>query len=216
MKALKNITIGFLVSFIGSIPLGYLNIIGFQVKTDLGCESLIYYLLGVVFIEAFVIYFTLVFADKLAHKKRLLKAIEVFSIFFMLFLAAVFYFQSAEKATGNISRYGDYSPFVIGIIFSSLNFLQVPFWMGWNLFLLNADYVSAEPKLRFVFVAGTLIGTFCGMLAFVEFLGLVTENSGSLGGYVLSHLIPLFFVGVACFQAFKFYKKYYAETETGK
>jgi hypothetical protein len=41
MKAIKNIFIGFLVSFIGSIPLGYLNVIGFEIYSKLGVSNLI-------------------------------------------------------------------------------------------------------------------------------------------------------------------------------
>ena len=74
MKALKNIVVGFLVSFIGSIPLGYLNIIGFVVYSKSGMNNLLLYLLGVITIEALVIYCTLLFADKLSKNKKLMNA----------------------------------------------------------------------------------------------------------------------------------------------
>ena len=218
MKALKNIGVGFVVSFVGSIPLGYLNIIGYQIHVRSGMESLVFYLLGVVCIEAIVIYGTLIFADKLSHNTKLLKVIEIFSIFFMLLLAFVFYFQATADATEEdyLSKYTDYSPFLIGIIFSSLNFLQIPFWVGWNLYLVNADYVSADKNLRFVYLIGTLAGTFCGMLVFVKFLSVVAEKSDGLSGYLMSCIIPLFFVAMAVFQAYKFYKKHYRTASAKK
>ena len=58
MQILKNISVGFLVSFIGSIPLGYLNIVGYEVYKSFGLNETIFYLLGVISIEFFVIYFT--------------------------------------------------------------------------------------------------------------------------------------------------------------
>ena len=36
MQNIKNIFIGFLVSFIGSIPLGYLNVVGYDVFKKFG------------------------------------------------------------------------------------------------------------------------------------------------------------------------------------
>ena len=57
MQNLKNIFVGFLVSFIGSIPLGYLNVVGFQVYEKSGLSPTVLYLLGVIIIEFFVIYF---------------------------------------------------------------------------------------------------------------------------------------------------------------
>jgi len=73
MKALKNVVVGFLVSFIGSIPLGYLNIIGFEIYAKVHLQDLIGYLLGVVIVEAIVIYCTLVFANRLANNIKLIK-----------------------------------------------------------------------------------------------------------------------------------------------
>ncbi|MGK4569403.1 hypothetical protein [Flavobacterium sp. 3HN19-14] len=84
MKTLKNIVVGFAVSYIGSIPLGYLNVIGFNIYAKSGMGRLTEFLSGVVIIEAIVIFGTLVFADKLTHNTRLIKYIELFSIFFML------------------------------------------------------------------------------------------------------------------------------------
>jgi uncharacterized membrane protein YadS len=90
MQKVKNIGVGFLVSFIGSIPLGYLNVVGFDIYSQEGLTATISYLLGVVTIEFFVIYFTLIFAKKLSENKKLTKYIEGFSVLFVLVLAAFF------------------------------------------------------------------------------------------------------------------------------
>lgn len=210
MKALKNVIVGFLVSFIGSIPLGYLNIIGFEVYTKSGMDSLVLYLFGVITVEAFVIYFTLIFADKLAHKKKLIKAIEIFSILFMLLLAYTFYSQSKMEASQqrDLKAYIDYSPYIIGIIFSGLNFIQIPFWTGWNLYLINAKYITVEGNVKWLYIIGTLLGTFFGMLLLVFFLNLVTEKTDTVSKYLLSHIIPLVFIGLALFQTYSFFRKY--------
>ncbi|WP_026703950.1 hypothetical protein [Flavobacterium soli] len=210
LKALKNIFVGFLVSFIGSIPLGYLNIIGFEVYSKSGINSLLLYLLGVITIEAIVIYCTLLFADKLARNKKLMKFIDFFSIIFMLVLAYVFYSQSKTDGTtdNQLSGYIQYSAYLIGIIFSSLNFMQIPFWLGWNVYVVNANYITLGKKLNLVYLTGTLIGSFSGILTVVMLLNLVTEGTSMLSKYLLSHIIPLFFVGMAVYQAYKYYKKY--------
>jgi len=211
MKALKNIFVGFLVSFIGSIPLGYLNVIGYEVYSKTGMNNLILYLLGVITIEAIVIYCTLLFADKLSRRKKLMKFIDFFSIIFMLVLAYIFYSQSkSEGSSGSqLSEYIQYSGYLIGVIFSCLNFMQIPFWLGWNVYVVNAKHITLGTKLNFVYLAGTLVGSFCGILTVVMLLNLVTEGTSSVSKYLLSHIIPLFFVGMAVYQAYKFYKKYY-------
>lgn len=208
MQNLKNIAVGFLVSFIGSIPLGYLNVVGFQVYEKSGIQPTIEYLLGVVCIEFLVIYFTLIFAHKLAANEKLTKYIEGFSVLFMFLLAAVFYFSSNSKK--DILNSFDYSPFVLGIVLSCLNFVQIPFWTGWNLWLLNCNYIDISKSGKYIYVLGTVAGTFCGMLVLILSLNYFASNVDIFSKYFIQIIIPLVFLGLGIFQGIKFYRKYYA------
>jgi hypothetical protein len=210
MQNLKNIIVGFLVSFIGSIPLGYLNVVGFEVFKKFGINETVYYLLGVITIELFVIYFTLIFAKQLMNNKKLIKYIEGFSIFFMFLLAYIFY-SSASKETQNqsvLEKYIDYSPFVVGIILSCLNFIQIPFWTSWNLYLLNGNYLEVSKRRKYFYVLGTLVGTFLGMLVLILSLSYFTTQNDFLSNYLMKLIIPLVFIALGIFQGVKFYKKY--------
>ncbi|HEU4495844.1 MAG TPA: hypothetical protein VFR70_02215 [Flavobacterium sp.] len=209
MKAFKNIAVGFFISFIGSVPLGYLNVVGFEIYSKAGFQSLAFYLLGIISIEGFVIYFTLLFASRLLENKKLLKYISLFSIAFLFLLAYVFYAQGSSEVQEQtlLGRYGQYSPYLAGVALSALNFMQIPFWCGWNLYLVNSNYISAEKKMRCFYISGTLAGTFSGMLSFVLSLNLLAAASGSLSSYLMSRIMPLFFIGMALFQSFRFYKK---------
>ncbi|WP_309614582.1 hypothetical protein [Flavobacterium sp.] len=207
MINLKNIFVGFLVSFIGSIPLGYLNVVGFQVFQKSGLQPTIWYLAGVICIEFLVIYLTLIFAHKLAANEKLTKYIEGFSVVFMFILAAGFYFGSNSKTDYSTSF--DYSPFVLGIVLSCLNFIQIPFWTGWNLWLLNGKYIEVSKSGKYFYVSGTVVGTFCGMLVLILSLHYFASNVDFLSKYLMQIIIPLVFVGLGVFQGVKFFKKYY-------
>ena len=211
MKALKNIFVGFLVSFIGSIPLGYLNVIGFEIYSKFGMNSLIFFLLGVIFVEMFVIYFTLIFAKQLVYNKKLMKIIDFFAVFFLLILGYSFYSNSNQTIgqQGILEKYAMYSPFFIGIFLNCINFIQLPFWTGWNLYLMNGNYISTVKKLKLYYVSGTLIGTFFGMLTLIIILNSLSQNSTSFSKYVMPIIIPSFFVVLAFVQMIKVYKKYY-------
>ncbi|MBS7233960.1 hypothetical protein KHA90_23410 [Flavobacterium psychroterrae] len=211
MKGLKNIAIGFLVSFIGSIPLGYLNLIGLEIYSKSGLHPLIFFLFGVVFVETFVIYFTLLFAKQLMKNKGIMKIIDFFAVVFMFVLAFVFYFNFKQetKANGNLKEYLMYSPFVIGVVLNCFNFLQVPFWTSWNLYLLNGKFITIERKLKYYYIAGTLIGVFLGMLSLIVILQTVFQKTNSFSKYVMPVFIPLFFVVLGIVQVFKVYKKYF-------
>ena len=208
MTHLKNIAVGFGVSFIGSIPLGYLNVIGFDIYTQNGLWATVYYLLGVVLIEMFVIYFTLIFAKTLAENLKLKKFIQAFSIVFMFLLAYGFY-SSAHSET-NFSTTFNYAPLPLGIVLSSLNFIQIPFWTGWNVWLLNGQYIEVSGGRKYVYVLGTIAGTFCGMLTLILALHYFTSNIDFLSKYLMQLIIPLVFLCLGIYQALQFFRKYFA------
>ena len=211
MQKLKNIFVGFLISFIGSIPLGYLNVVGYEVYKKFGIEETIFYLFGVISIEFLVIYFTLLFANQLIANKKLIKFIEAFSIIFMFLLAYIFYSSASKEAENQsvLEKYVDYSPFVVGLILSCLNFIQIPFWTSWNLYLLNGNYIEISKSRKYFYVFGTIFGTFCGMLVLILSLNYVTNETDFLSKYLMKIIIPMVFAALGIFQSYKFYKKYY-------
>lgn len=212
MNVLRNIIVGFSVSFIGSIPLGYLNIVGFEIYTKSGLNSTVLFLLGVVFIEMFFIYFTLLFAKKLLLNKKLIKFMDFFSIFFLFLLSYIFYSKGSQTEDNHLifNKQLTYFPFFTGLFLSTINFLQLPFWMGWNLYLINGNYISIEKKLKFYYVAATFVGTFVGMLTLILILKALIQNTKNFSYYFFPIIIPLFFILMALFQMVKVYRKYTA------
>jgi threonine/homoserine/homoserine lactone efflux protein len=209
MITIKNFFVGFLISFIGSIPLGYLNVVGYEIYSKDGIYPTIYYLCGVVVIEFFVIFLTLIFAKKLMENKKLLQFIDAFSVLFMFALAYVFYASAISEST-NTDLFGNYrgNYFVTGILLSCLNFIQIPFWLSWNLYLLNGNYIEISKKRNFFYVVGTVIGTFAGMLVLILSLHYLTNQTDFLEKYLMKVIIPLVFAGLGIFQAIKYYRKY--------
>lgn len=213
MKILKNTVIGFLISFMGSLPMGYLTIVGFELYNKFGMQALVAFLFGVISIEVFVIYFTLIFADKLAKNKRLIKIIDFLYIFFLLILAYIFYSHSQTNAAEGSywQKYAEYSPYIIGVLLSAINFVQVPFWVAWNLYLLSNKFISADLKFRFWYVGGTLAGSFFGIMTISLLLNYISSASSFFSKYLMSHIIPLLFATLAVFQAYRFYTKHIAK-----
>jgi hypothetical protein len=210
MPNAKNIFVGFLVSFIGSIPLGYLNIIGFNIFQSSGILSTIHYLFGVIVIEFFVIFGTLLFAKRLNQNPKLLQLIDAFSIIFMFILAYIFY-TTGNSAENNKNIFTNFSTsfFYTGLVLSSLNFIQIPFWLSWNLYLLNKNYIQTSKIGNYFYVFGTVLGTFVGMLALILALNYLSNQVDFLSKYLISIIIPTVFVGLGILQFIKFYKKYY-------
>lgn len=211
MKTLKNIAVGFLVSFLGSIPLGYLNVIGFDIYDHSGLASIIPYLFGVISVEVFVIYFTLIFAEQLINNKKLLRFIEGFSVVFMFVLAYVFYASASNTTIQSsiLNEYQNRAPYFIGLFLSALNFIQIPFWVGWNLYLLNGKYIEIGNSKKYWYVLGTLFGTFFGMLGLILSLHYLTLQTDFFAKYLMRIIIPFVFVGLGLYQGIQFWRKYF-------
>lgn len=210
MKAFKNIAVGFLVSFAGSIPLGYLNIAGYEIFSLKSWPALLPYVCGVLVVEAVVIFATLVFADFLASKKKLIRAIEIFSILFMIGLAVLFFIQSGNASQGVFFRkYFNHSPFVIGLILSAMNFMQLPFWLAWNVYVVNKGYAITQGYFKFLYLMGTLIGSFAGIVGISITLDYAGRSSAFLSQNVIPFLFPAVFMLLAIFQSVQYYRKYF-------
>lgn len=210
MKPFKNSIVGFIVSFLGSLPLGCLNVIGVEVFSKFGMNSLVSFLVGVIIVQTVVVYFTVIFANQLVSNKKLMKGIDFLAVVFLLLLAYLFYAYSVQTTQDHnyLQQYVQYSPFLIGMVLCGLNFLQIPFWVGWNLYLINANHISLVKKLKYHYILGTLLGTFFGMLAAIVVLDSLSHTAFSFSKYIMPIGIPVFFIVLAFFQASKVYKKH--------
>lgn len=208
MKVLKNLIIGFAISFLGSLPLGYLNIIGYTIYGNYGLDSLIQFLLGIITIEFFVIYIALIFAEKIANNKKLLKTITLLSIIFLLILtifAAIQIIQTEDTET-NIT-YVNSSFFLNGMFLNCLNLMQIPFWAGWSIYLLSNKLISTKKYNKIFYLTGTLVGTVLGMSTFILALHKLAENI-SIFQSSINYILFLCFLVLLLLQVFKYYKKY--------
>ena len=210
MRILKNLFFGFLVSFLGSLPLGYLNIVGVAIFAHSKWQSLVLYLLGVILVEVVVVYGTIFFVNQLVANKKWMKNIDFFAIFFLLGLAVVFRLSSNDSvgSVDFLKEYVAYSSFFIGLVLCALNFLQIPFWVGWNLYLVNANRIVLTHRLQHFYLLGIIFGTFLGMLLAIVVLDSLAQKNFSFTSYILPVFIPIFFVVLAIFQMKKVYQKY--------
>lgn len=211
MKNLQNISVGFLVSFLGSIPLGYLNVIGFALYQYAGIKSLFRFILGVMTLEAVVIYATLVLVHRLIRQQRWLKYIEAFSVVFILAMAFVFYSSSGHPQSQQdfLEKYLKYSPYLMGLLLACFNFIQLPFWTGWNLYVLNGKFIDIEKGSKWIYLLGTLLGTFSGMLVLILSLAHLAKQTKFLSENMMHYLIPGAFALLGVYQGWRFRKKYY-------
>ena len=195
---LKNTTAGFAISFIGSIPLGYLNLIGLQYYEKECLAPTLLFLLGVVVIESLVIYVTAKGASKIALQPHLKIKISLFSITFLLLLAYLARPTALQETTNPTVPFLNFTPYPLltGMVLSSLNFAQIPFWLSWNVYMLNEKYVTTQHNGLVWYTFGAVIGTFTGMLCLI----IALHKTASYTQFSFQKYIPFIFIGLAVWQ----------------
>lgn len=196
----KPILLGFIISLMGALPLGYINVISLQILLEQGNWATVSFIFGIIFIEFFVLKIVSRIAKWLVEQKKLVLFIDVFTIIF--FLAIATYFFSNINNTKNFSlsalELATY-PFFLGITLNTFNFIQWPYWSGIYVFLFREEKLNQDAKSQNWFVFGALVGTMVGMLVFAH-TGkyILVENKIEIGKYINTIFALLFLIlGVA-------------------
>ena len=136
----KPLIVGFLISLIGTLPLGYLNVIGLQLLLKNGHLATIQFILGVVFIEFFVLKVVSYGSKWLVQQQKLLLFIDIFTILFFSSLAFYFYATIGNEQKFSLKQLQLIQvPFILGVLLNSLNFMQWPYWSGVYLYLFRSE-----------------------------------------------------------------------------
>jgi len=132
--------LGFLISLMGALPLGYINVIGLQILLEQGNWAVVSFISGIVFIEFFVLKAVSFGAKWLVRQRKLLLFIDAFTIVF--FSTIGYYFFSNINSGTNFSltqlKLAQF-PFILGLLLNSLNFIQWPYWSGIYIYLFRTE-----------------------------------------------------------------------------
>src|SRR4051812_14170620 len=95
--------VGMLVSFLGSLPLGTLNIAAMQISITDGRGPALGFALGILIVEIIYVRISLVAMDKIRKQKKVLLMLEWITLFIIVALA-VFSFMAAASKSGEHSK----------------------------------------------------------------------------------------------------------------
>ncbi|MFZ1313651.1 MAG: LysE family transporter, partial [Chitinophagaceae bacterium] len=127
-----------LVSFIGSLPLGTLNIAAMQISITDGVTAAMLFSVGSLIAEIIYVRISLVAMDWVRKQEKILKALDWVTFLIVAALAA-FSFYAAMQPTveKNIVLSSPLPKIVLGFVMSAVNPVQIPFWFGWSTVLFT-------------------------------------------------------------------------------
>lgn len=193
----KNpLLLGIIINLMGSLPLGYINVISLQIVLEQGNGAAISFISGIVFIEYFVLKAVSFGAKWLVEQKKILLFIDIFTILFFLGIAIYFITNIGNDKNFSLSQLKlAQFPFVLGLLLNSLNFIQWPYWSGIFIYLFRTEKLDSRCNDNSIFIMGAMIGTFAGMLIFAHTTKyFLVENNIEMSKYLNPIFATLFLV----------------------
>jgi len=159
---------GMLVSFLGSLPLGTMNVTVTQLSVQNGIRAGFLFAAGAMIVEVIIVRIALVTMKWLARQHKLFLLLEYVTTSLILFLA-VASFVAAYKMTGFATSFPTraIAPFWLGVSLSATNPLHIPFWLGWSTVLMNKNVLRPYVVEYNCYVSGIGLGTMMGFALFI-------------------------------------------------
>lgn len=184
--------LGFIASFIASLPPGLLNLTSLKITLEKGKRKSYHFALGVSLIILFQSYFSLALLKYLNPKTETGAFVQVIGVFVFAILSIFFFYsffkekKAIEKKPSKIKN-----TFYFGLLLSSINVLGIPYYCGVGS-TLNAHGLLDFSQLSIsAFVMGTAFGTFSLLSIYIvsaikieKKIGIISRNSNFILGLI--------------------------------
>ncbi len=160
---------GLFISFLGSLPLGTLNVAAMQIGIQESIKNAIYFSLGSLLVEMIYVRFSLMGVDWIRKQEKLMKVMECLTLIIIISLA-VGSFISATKDGGNAKNVlleNNTHRFLLGMFMCAVNPVQIPFWFGWSTVLFTKKILEPNKMQYNFYILGIGLGTWTGNCIFI-------------------------------------------------
>lgn len=168
-KLIKIFWWGLIISFLGSLPLGTLNVAAMQIGIQESIKDALYFSFGSLLVEMVYVRLSLVGIDWVRKQDKLMKAMEWITLAIIVALA-VGSFIAAAKGGGNAKNIllkNNMHRFLLGMFMCAINPVQIPFWFGWSTVLFTKKILEPIHSQYNSYITGIGFGTLLGNCVFI-------------------------------------------------
>ncbi len=196
-----------LVSFLGSLPLGTLNIAAMQIAVSDGVTGALLFSAGSLLVEIIYVRLSLVAMDWIRKQERIFRILEWVTLLVVVALAASsFYAALHPSVEKNIVLSSSLPTFFLGVVMSAINPVQIPFWFGWSTVLFTKKVLLPRQDHYNTYIIGIGLGTFIGNCLFI-FGGRLIASKINNNQHILNWVIGGIFALTAIIQLWKIWRK---------
>ena len=206
-KLVRIFFTGMLISFLGSLPLGTLNIAAMQIAISDGYRPAILFSLGSLTAEMVYVRLSLIAMDWVTKQKKLFRILEWVTLVIVVALAvSSFYAALHSSVHKNPILSSTLNRFVLGLTMCAVNPVQIPFWFGWSTVLFTKKVLLPKNSHYNLYIVGIGIGTLLGNFVFI-FGGRMIADRINANEHVLNWVIGGIFALTAVIQLIKILRK---------
>ena len=201
---LRVLFLGILVSFIGQLPLGNVNIAATQLNVQESQKNAWKFAAGLVVIEVTYLRLALTGINWIITNKLLFIILGWTTVALFMILGVASFLaarkQSEDKKALMLNNKLD--RFLLGLSISAVNPVQIPFWLTWSLYLINAKMLHPVAVEYNVFTIGAGIGTLSGLAVYI-YGGKWAIQKMKANNKSLNKFMGIVFIVVAFLQLYK-------------
>jgi threonine/homoserine/homoserine lactone efflux protein len=198
---------GMLVSFLGTLPLGTLNIAAMQIAIAESVRSAMLFSLGALTAEMIYVRISLLAMDWVRKQEKIFKLLEWLTLLIVVALAVTSFIAAAHPHENkNIILNNNLPSYLLGMTMGAVNPMQIPFWFGWSTVLFTKKILLPNKHHFNFYTIGIGIGTLIGNSLFIfggRLIASKIQNNQSVMNYVIAGI----FVITALIQMWRMFIK---------
>ena len=160
---------GLLISFLGSLPLGTLNVAAMQIGIQESVYQAMLFSFGSLLVEMIYVRISLVGIDWVRKQARLMKIMEWVTLIIIAALAIGSFMAALKDGADekNLLLNNNLHRFVLGMMMCAINPVQIPFWFGWSAMLFSKNILQPLNSHYNTYIIGIGMGTLLGNAVFI-------------------------------------------------
>lgn len=167
-QAIRILGWGFIISFIGTLPLGTLSISAMQIAITDGVPPAISFSLGAIMAEMIYVRMSLVAMNWVKSHEKFLKTLEWATVVIVMALAASSFWAALHPSVPkNVLLSDTMHRGLLGLLMSAINPMQIPFWFGWSAVLFSKNILRPGFWNYNAYLLGIGTGTFMAHCLFM-------------------------------------------------
>jgi threonine/homoserine/homoserine lactone efflux protein len=158
-----------LISFLGQLPFGNMNLTATQLAVQEGYRKAWMYGIGIVLVEMIYLRLSLTAMDWVVSHRVIFEILGwlTVALFLALGIGSLVVARRQLKEKKGLLLNNNLNRFVLGVSVSAINPAQLPFWFIWSTNMINTGVLETNTTHFNLFTGGAAIGSLGGLAVYI-------------------------------------------------